>query len=98
MKYSKSFQVAVQLPAIRSVVESVHLVETSRPLRSAQEALLAPLAAQLDCQLHWHDMVEDVSEDAEVFTIVVAHEFFDALPFRVVQASWSLSQGSMIII
>jgi NADH dehydrogenase [ubiquinone] 1 alpha subcomplex assembly factor 7 len=72
-------------------VHSVHLVETSRPLRSMQEAALAPLATKLNSKLHWHDMIEDVPEDPEVFTVIVAHEFFDALPFRVVQVSWKKS-------
>jgi NADH dehydrogenase [ubiquinone] 1 alpha subcomplex assembly factor 7 len=64
---------------------SVHLVETSRPLRAQQEAALRPLADQLGCALEWHDVLDAVPPDDGVFTALVAHEFFDALPIRVIQ-------------
>jgi NADH dehydrogenase [ubiquinone] 1 alpha subcomplex assembly factor 7 len=72
-----------------SGVASVHLVETSLPLRSQQETLLRPLVERLGCDLVWHDTLDDVEPDPNVFTGLVAHEFFDALPFRVIQVTFS---------
>jgi NADH dehydrogenase [ubiquinone] 1 alpha subcomplex assembly factor 7 len=54
---------------------TVHLVETSPRLRSIQADRLAGLAAPV-----WHDRVDGLPPDGPV--IVVANEFFDALPIR----------------
>lgn len=58
----------------------LHLVETSQRLRARQRQTLAaaPLAP------HWHDRAEDVPEGP---AIIVANEFFDALPIRQYQRS-----------
>jgi NADH dehydrogenase [ubiquinone] 1 alpha subcomplex assembly factor 7 len=52
----------------------VHLVETSPALRAAQRATLAASA-----EPQWHDGVETLPEGP---IIVIANEFFDALPIR----------------
>ncbi|MFS8035395.1 class I SAM-dependent methyltransferase [Xanthobacter sp. AM11] len=52
---------------------SLHLVETSPALRTAQARTLAGLAPAPA----WHDRVEDVPDGP---AIVLANEFFDALP------------------
>ncbi|WP_052389071.1 class I SAM-dependent methyltransferase [Belnapia moabensis] len=62
--------VAEVMPAFRAAAE-VHLVETSPALRAAQAARL-PGAA-------WHERVEVVPAGP---AIVIANEFFDALPIR----------------
>ncbi len=54
---------------------TVHLVETSAPLRAAQEAALAGAP----CPVCWHDSIEDVPAGA---AIIIANEFFDCLPVR----------------
>jgi SAM-dependent MidA family methyltransferase len=54
---------------------TVHLVETSPSLRRKQRAALA----SSDFSLHWHDRIEDVPSGP---TLLVANEFFDALPVR----------------
>ncbi len=54
---------------------TVHLVETSAPLRAAQEAALAGAS----CPVCWHERIEDVPAGAG---IVIANEFFDCLPVR----------------
>jgi SAM-dependent MidA family methyltransferase len=54
---------------------TVHLVETSPALRQKQQAALASLGFSL----HWHERVEDVPPGP---TLLVANEFFDALPVR----------------
>jgi NADH dehydrogenase [ubiquinone] 1 alpha subcomplex assembly factor 7 len=54
---------------------TVHLVETSAPLRAAQEAALGGAP----CPVFWHERIEDVPAGA---AIVIANEFFDCLPVR----------------
>lgn len=53
----------------------VHLVETSPVLRQKQQAALASSALPV----HWHERIEDVPEGP---MLLVANEFFDALPIR----------------
>lgn len=51
---------------------SVHLVETSPALRAAQ-------ASALGARPHWHEAIEAVPQGP---TILIANEFFDALPIH----------------
>lgn len=68
-------RVAALRPAFREAA-SLHLVETSRRLREIQRATLGDaVPAAL-----WHDRIADLPEDAPL--LVVANEFFDALPIR----------------
>lgn len=53
---------------------SMHLVETSATLRAQQATALAAYQ-----NVQWHDRVEDVPAG---FTLLIANEFFDALPFE----------------
>lgn len=57
----------------------VHLVETSLSLRERQRQTLQPI---LGDAIHWHDRLDDVPDGP---TILIANEFFDALPIRQVQ-------------
>jgi len=50
----------------------VHFVETSPLLRGLQQQRVP--------DAHWHDSIEDLPTDAPL--IIVANEFFDALPYR----------------
>jgi SAM-dependent MidA family methyltransferase len=59
-------------PAFRAAAE-IHLVETSPVLRAAQAAALP------DAAPHWHD---DLATVPDLPAIIVANEFFDALPIR----------------
>ena len=71
-------------PAFRAAV-SVHLVETSPVLRDAQGKALAARGAVPV----WHDDVTSLPTDTPL--LIVANEFFDALPIRHVQktaAGW----------
>jgi SAM-dependent MidA family methyltransferase len=54
---------------------SVHLVETSPALRERQRMALASSGAFVE----WHDSLDDVPPGP---TLLVANEFFDALPIR----------------
>ncbi len=60
------------LPAFRAAI-TVHLVETSPVLRAVQATALA------DAGAHWHADAAEVPPGA---AIVLANEFFDALPVR----------------
>lgn len=60
------------VPAFRAALD-VHLVEISPALRARQEQVLAAVGAT------WHDRLEEVPDGP---TLVVANEFFDALPVR----------------
>lgn len=51
-------------------------------MKKLQEEKLAPWIQQ-GLQVHWHDRIENVpAEDNKTFTMLVAHEFFDALPIH----------------
>ncbi|MGO9983542.1 MAG: class I SAM-dependent methyltransferase [Rhodomicrobium sp.] len=54
---------------------TVHLIESSGPLRLAQEAALATIP----CPIFWHGRIEQVPGGA---SIVIANEFLDCLPVR----------------
>ncbi|WP_372916603.1 class I SAM-dependent methyltransferase [Sandarakinorhabdus sp.] len=63
----------------------LHLVETSLALRAVQRARLAGWSAQ------WHDRVDQLPTDRPL--IIVANEFFDALPIRQRRAGTELHVG-----
>jgi SAM-dependent MidA family methyltransferase len=65
---------ASTVPAFRAAV-SVHLVETSAVLRKAQEAALSGCGLPLQ----WYDGEHDLPRAA---CIIIANEFFDALPIH----------------
>ncbi|KAL1664203.1 S-adenosyl-L-methionine-dependent methyltransferase [Schizophyllum commune] len=62
---------------------SVHLVETSQPMRKLQKSKLSAFKHDV----HWYDSIDDIPQDVDgkTFTMVLAHEFFDALPIDIYQ-------------
>ncbi|KAH8117956.1 DUF185-domain-containing protein [Phellopilus nigrolimitatus] len=84
-----------QFPACAAAIRELYLVETSPPMRALQRKTLAPLLRTLEAErgqadvVRWRDSLEDVAEnthvDAQTFTMVLAHEFFDALPVHVLE-------------
>jgi NADH dehydrogenase [ubiquinone] 1 alpha subcomplex assembly factor 7 len=69
-----------QFPAARDSLARVHLVETSRPLRQQQEKSLSSASVEVA----WHESIEEVPvEEDDMYTMFIAHEFFDALPIHV---------------
>jgi len=64
------------LPALRQAVE-LHFVETSPTLRQAQARTLQRFHP--DLTPHWHDTLDQVPDGP---MLLVANEFFDALPIR----------------
>ncbi|KAG5337281.1 hypothetical protein C0989_009927 [Termitomyces sp. Mn162] len=65
-------------------LKEICLVEASPAMRTIQEGKLRDFADRFGCELNWHDMLSSVKR-SDAFTMVVAHEFFDALPFYLLQ-------------
>ena len=65
-------------------LRDIHLVETSPAMRTLQEEKLYPQADKTGYQLHWHDSIGTIPP-SDAFSMLVAHEFFDALPVHVLQ-------------
>jgi SAM-dependent MidA family methyltransferase len=63
---------ALRAMRIAGLEPSVHLIENSPTLRSAQ--------AERVPRAHWHDRIQDLPECGPL--LIVANEFFDALPIR----------------
>jgi NADH dehydrogenase [ubiquinone] 1 alpha subcomplex assembly factor 7 len=77
-----------QFPASRSALNSVHLIENSHALQAIQEEKLLPASMVGRWDLLWHDSLDDVPQETEEYTMLVAHEFFDALPIHVLEVSF----------
>lgn len=87
LKYSNlcDNQTLSQFAASKEAVQEVLLVETSESMKALQKEKLGPLAAQTGRSLQWFDSLDDIPADSDKFTMIVAHEFFDALPFHLLQ-------------
>jgi SAM-dependent MidA family methyltransferase len=84
-------QTLSQFPHSRTSVKRVHLVESSPALRAVQEKKLQAWGGKNSLELHWHDSIEDIPPADGVYTMLVAHEFFDALPFHLIEVRrWHL--------
>ena len=66
-------------------VREIHLVETSHPLRSAQEQVLKPFVEEFGWEIQWHDNLDAITPTDEQYTMILAHEFFDALPIHLIE-------------
>ena len=65
---------------------SVHLVESSPHLREVQKQKLEEAGfGAVDTQ--WWGNVSEVPKSEDEFTVVVAHEFFDAMPIHIFEVS-----------
>lgn len=68
------------ISAFSQTLTDVHLVETSLYMRKLQESRLG-YWREKGINIHWHDRIQDVpSLEDDTFTMIAAHEFFDALP------------------
>ncbi|KAH7341536.1 S-adenosyl-L-methionine-dependent methyltransferase [Rhizoctonia solani] len=67
----------------RGRIQAVHLVETSARLQEEQRHRLG--ARISENSLRWYDRVEEIPENDNAFTLVVAHEFFDAIPIHIIE-------------
>ena len=63
-------------------------METSHPLRSVQEQALKPLAEKFGWSIQWHDNLDAIAPTNKQYTMILAHEFFDALPFHLIEVSF----------
>ncbi|KAF8503841.1 S-adenosyl-L-methionine-dependent methyltransferase [Gautieria morchelliformis] len=81
-------------PNSRNAITSVHLVENSSMMRSRQAQKLAAWRESQNIPFYWWDSIEDmpVASDDE-FTMVVAHEFFDALPVNIIEENIKTHSG-----
>lgn len=86
-----SLQVISQLTTKLHVQMQIHLVETSLSMRELQKEKLQAISQQHHCEIHWHDTINDIPPSSGEYTMLVAHEFFDALPIHVVQVYSSTS-------
>ncbi|KAH9831576.1 DUF185-domain-containing protein [Rhodofomes roseus] len=89
-------RVLSQFSAACEAIEAVHLVETSPNMRQRQDENLSPLAFQHKWDLQWHTSIEEIPQDPSRFTLLVAHEFFDALPFNLIQKTQQGWQEVMV--
>lgn len=53
-------------------------------MRALQQAKLSS-NKQLDIEIHWHDSINEITSSPSEYTMLVAHEFFDALPIHILQ-------------
>ncbi|KAL4064356.1 S-adenosyl-L-methionine-dependent methyltransferase [Scleroderma yunnanense] len=74
-----------QFPAARAKVTNVHLVETSPAMRTLQQSKLQSSVKNGSPKLVWHDALDEVPRSGDMYTMLVAHEFFDALPVHVIE-------------
>lgn len=74
-----------QFPAGRAAVEEVGLIETSESMQALQKEKLSHLTSTNNWNVNWFSALDDFPADKDKFTIIVAHEFFDALPFHLLQ-------------
>lgn len=63
------------------------MVETSQKLRDVQKDRLADRIASFESpvDISWYDRIEDLPRDESEYSMVVAHEFFDALPIHILK-------------
>lgn len=66
-------------------IAGVHLVETSEALRSIQATKLRGASQVSPPKLHWYNHLDEIPRNPSEYTMLVAHEFFDALPIHVLQ-------------
>jgi len=65
-------------------------------MQEMQKALLGPLTTDIGCKLHWHeDLTEVPAEETSPYTMIMAHEFFDALPIHIIQVCLHTSSHSV---
>ena len=56
-------------------------------MQRIQAAKLQPWMDEHDVRISWHQSIDDIPTDDDAYTMLVAHEFFDALPIYYIQVS-----------
>ena len=62
----------------------VHLVEISPSMRVSRKVSIRN-DDRTNVQVHWLDTIKELLPTSSEYTMLVSHEFFDALPIRVLQ-------------
>ncbi|KAF4614132.1 hypothetical protein D9613_007842 [Agrocybe pediades] len=76
---------------------NVHLVETSLALRDIQKGHLTS-QNHSNVHLHWHNSISEIPPSSSEYTMLVAHEFFDALPVHILQKKKETEQWHEVLI
>ena len=50
-------------------------------MRALQQAKIE----RFNIEIHWHNSINEISFSPSEYTMLVAHEFFDALPIHILQ-------------
>ncbi|BGP23719.1 DUF185 family protein [Rhodotorula toruloides] len=69
-------------PNSRPPVTSIHLVEASEQLQRVQKQKLAETGFA-ETETRWYGDVKEIPVSKNEFTVLIAHEFFDALPIHI---------------
>jgi hypothetical protein len=81
----KSVVGAITISTFLHICRHIHLVETGAALHAVQEKKLRGWSVKNGLELHWHESIEDVPTGDGVYTMLIAHELFDALPFHLIE-------------
>ena len=61
------------------------MVENSASMRQLQSGKLQSIAEVNGWNISWVSSLDEVHHEEEIYTMIVAHEFFDALPFHLLE-------------
>ncbi|KAK0205044.1 S-adenosyl-L-methionine-dependent methyltransferase [Desarmillaria ectypa] len=69
----------------KKALKRVHLVETSPSMRTLQNDNLLPFSQKGGWDLAWNESIDEIEPSSGDYTMLVAHEFFDALPVSMLE-------------
>ncbi|KAN0134441.1 DUF185 domain containing protein [Lactarius tabidus] len=75
----------LQLHHSRASIKHAHLVESSPSICAVQRKKLESWDGKNGLRIHWHDSIDNIPATNGIYTMLVAHEFFDALPFHLIE-------------
>lgn len=69
------------IPEFHNSIQSIILIETSKKLELAQKNALLHYSKEID--IYWLDSIKQIADHINnTYTIIIANEFFDALPIK----------------
>ncbi|MBW0465937.1 hypothetical protein O181_005652 [Austropuccinia psidii MF-1] len=71
------------IKSFKDVLQSVHLIENSQFMRERQKQKLR--LDESKQKVFWYDRIEQIPSAVDEWTMIIAHEFFDALPVHIFQ-------------
>lgn len=69
----------------KSALKRVHLVETSPSMQALQNDNLLSFSQKGGWDLAWNESIDEIEPSSGDYTMLVAHEFFDALPVSMLE-------------